>query len=102
LSRSNADRVRCDAAVCHPGGRNTTTIPPRVRRKVLARDRHRCRAPDCGRTRFLEVHHLVSRQQGGSNKAENLITLCGSCHRLWHEKGGDLITNEVWCTPATK
>lgn len=87
LSRAEAERMRCDAAVCEHGGRNTTTIAPRVRREVLVRDRHRCQAPGCGRTRFLEVHHRVPRQHGGSNKAENLITLCSSCHRLWHEMG---------------
>ena len=88
LSKAESERMRCDAAVCEHGGRNTTTIPPRVRRKVLARDQHRCQAPGCGRTRFLEVHHIVSRQQGGGNQAENLTTLCASCHRLWHERGG--------------
>ena len=88
LSRAESERMRCDAAVCEHGGRNTSTIPPRVRREVLARDQHRCQAPGCGRTRFLEIHHIVSRKQGGSNKAENLVTLCGSCHRLYHEKGG--------------
>ena len=76
----------CDATICRNGKRNTTTIPPRVRREVLARDKHRCEAPGCGRTRFLEVHHLVPRYKGGSNQIENLLTLCGSCHRLWHEK----------------
>jgi len=90
LSRAESERIRCDAAVCEHGGRNTTTIPPRVRREVLARDKHRCQAPGCGRTRFLEVHHIVSRKQGGSNKAENLTTLCGSCHRLWHERGSGI------------
>ncbi|MCK9997404.1 MAG: HNH endonuclease, partial [Candidatus Krumholzibacteria bacterium] len=87
LSRAESERMRCDAAVCEQGDRNTTTIPPRTRREVLARDQHRCQAPGCGRTRFLEVHHIVARQKGGSNKAENLMTLCSSCHRLWHEKG---------------
>ena len=87
LGRADAERMRCDAAVCEHGGRNTTTIAPRVRREVLARDRHRCRAPGCGRTRFLEVHHIVPRQRGGSNRSENLVTLCGACHRLWHERG---------------
>ncbi|MEN8007945.1 MAG: HNH endonuclease [Candidatus Krumholzibacteriota bacterium] len=87
LGRAESERLRCDAAVCEHGGRNTTTIPPRVRRKVLARDKHHCQAPGCGRTRFLEVHHIVPRQQGGTNQADNLVTLCGSCHRLWHEKG---------------
>ncbi len=88
LSRAESDRMRCDAAVCEYGGRNKTTIPPRVRREVLARDNHRCQAPGCGRTRFLEVHHIKQRQSGGSNLAENLVTLCASCHRLWHERGG--------------
>jgi hypothetical protein len=90
LSRADSERMRCDAAVCSHGGRNTTTIPPRVRREVLARDQHRCQAPGCGRTRFLEVHHIVSRKQGGSNQADNLVTLCGSCHRLYHERGGGI------------
>jgi 5-methylcytosine-specific restriction endonuclease McrA len=88
LSRAEADRMRCDAAVCQKGGRNKNTIPPRIRREVLARDRHRCQAPGCGRTRFLEVHHIVPRNLGGNNKPENLTTLCGACHRLWHEKKG--------------
>ncbi len=87
LGRAEAERMRCDAAVCRSGGRNTTTIAPRVRREVLARDRYRCQAPGCGRTRFLEVHHIKPRSQGGSNQPENMVTLCSSCHRLWHERG---------------
>jgi len=94
LSRAESERMRCDAAVCKQGGRNTTTIPPRVRREVLARDKHRCQAPGCGRTRFLEVHHIMSRQQGGSNKADNLMTLCATCHRLWHERGGGSVVEK--------
>jgi 5-methylcytosine-specific restriction endonuclease McrA len=101
LSLAEAERMRCDASVSHPGGRNTTTIPPRVRREVLARDQHHCQAPGCGRTRFLEVHHKIPRQQGGNNQPENLVTLCGACHRLWHEKGGPVF-NETWCTPIPK
>ena len=87
LSQAEADRMRCDASVCVQGGRNKATIPPRTRREVLARDQHRCQAPGCGKTRFLEVHHIVSRKHGGNNHTENLTTLCGTCHRLWHERG---------------
>ena len=90
LSRADSERMRCDAAVCNHGGRNTTTIPPRTRREVLARDKHCCQAPGCGRTRFLEVHHILARRKGGTNHPDNLVTLCGSCHRLWHERGGVL------------
>lgn len=87
LDRADCARVACDAAIATPDRRNSTTIPPRTRRNVLARDRHRCQAPGCAHTRFLEVHHVVSRAQGGSNDAENLITLCAACHRLWYERG---------------
>ncbi len=91
IGRADADRMRCDAQVCEHGGRNSTTIPPRVRRQVLARDQNRCQAPGCGRTRFLEVHHIVPRNRGGTNQADNLITLCGSCHRLWHEHKSEIL-----------
>ncbi len=87
VSRAEAERLQCDAAVAAPGGRNTTTIPPKTRREVLARDGHRCQAPGCGRRRFLEVHHVVARSRGGSNAAENLVTLCSGCHRVAHEIG---------------
>jgi len=30
LGRADSERLRCDAAVCRQGGRNTTTIPPQV------------------------------------------------------------------------
>ena len=64
---------------------NRATIPPGTRRRVLARDRHRCRMKGCGQTRFLEVHHLVARARGGSNKLDNLVTLCASCHQVLHD-----------------
>jgi 5-methylcytosine-specific restriction endonuclease McrA len=53
---------------------------------VLARDRHRCQGPGCGRTRFLEIHHKRPRAEGGTNDAANLVTLCAACHRWWHER----------------
>ena len=86
LGRADAARVACDAAISVPGTRNTTTIPPRLRREVLARDRHRCQAPGCRRRRFLEVHHIKPRARGGAHEPANLITLCAPCHRLWHER----------------
>jgi hypothetical protein len=79
--------IHCDAVVKRPGARNRATIAPSVRAAVLRRDRHRCRASGCGETRFLEVHHVVEREAGGSNHPENLVTLCSRCHHLWHERG---------------
>jgi len=68
------------------GQRNRATIPPKVRIAVLARDRHRCATPGCGAAHFLEVHHVVPRGLGGSNRADNLVTLCSRCHRFAHEQ----------------
>ena len=78
--------LACDAQVLEPGRPNRATIPPRVRRAVLARDRHRCATPGCGADAFLEVHHVVPRSRGGSNQAANLVTLCGRCHAFVHEE----------------
>ena len=79
--------AECDGRILAPGQRNRATIPPAVRRGVLARDGFHCQAPGCGNRRFLEVHHIVPREQGGSNKPRNLTTLCTLCHGLVHEKG---------------
>ncbi len=87
VSQAAAEAAACDCREQRPGKRNAASIKPSVRRAVLARDGHRCRMPGCGRTRFLEVHHLRPRAKGGGNGAENLVTLCASCHRLLHERG---------------
>jgi hypothetical protein len=80
--------LACDAREQQAGRPNRATIRPSVRAAVLARDRYRCTTPGCRSTHFLEVHHVKPRGQGGSNGAENLVTLCGRCHRFAHESGG--------------
>jgi len=86
ISQAEADRLRCDAVICRPGERNKATIRPAIRREVLARDHHQCQSPGCKRTRFLEVHHIRHRHNGGANHPDNLTTLCSACHRLWHQR----------------
>lgn len=44
-----------------------------------ARDGYKCQC--CGKKSCrLEVHHLIPRSRGGSDKLANLITLCSDCH----------------------
>ncbi len=86
LAPAQVAALACDARVKRPGRPNRAVIAPSVRAGVLARDRYRCTTPGCGATHFLEVHHVVPRAHGGSNKAENLVTLCGRCHRFAHER----------------
>jgi len=94
LARAQMEQVACDAVVREANGRNRATVAPSVRAAVLARDRYRCTS--CGATRFLEVHHVVPRQDGGSNRAGNLTTLCSRCHRFLHEGWGpSMVTTAV-------
>jgi len=55
----------------------------RLRRKILQRDGWRCQV--CGIRTNLQVHHLNYRGRGGSDRKENLISLCADCHRQVHE-----------------
>ena len=43
-----------------------------------------CRTPGCGRTRFLHAHHVQFWGRGGKTNLDNLIMLCGTCHRALH------------------
>jgi hypothetical protein len=62
---------------------------------VLDRDKHKCRK--CGwsfsmlspsdKRKRLELHHVEHHVAGGSNEAENLITLCNVHHDVVHSIG---------------
>ena len=53
------------------------------REAILHRDNYTCQC--CGKKNCrLEVHHIVFRRNGGSDSLENLITLCGDCHKSVH------------------
>jgi hypothetical protein len=64
--------------------RATQSIPPAMRRHVLARDGRRCVVPGCRHAVFVDVHHVEHRADGGRHELENLVTLCGAHHRAVH------------------
>lgn len=83
------DRARCDAELigsleASEPARVTATITPRLRRQVLARDRHGCTVPGCRAARNLDVHHIQFRSDGGGNELSNLLTLCSGHHAQLH------------------
>jgi len=54
-----------------------------IRQIVLERDGHRCKR--CGSiSRLLQVDHIISLSRGGTNRLDNLQTLCLKCHSLKH------------------
>ncbi len=64
--------------------RATQTIPPATRREVMRRDHECCIAPGCRNHRFLDVHHVDLRSEGGGHDPARLAVLCGSHHRRVH------------------
>jgi len=65
------------------------TPSPALRRAVLLRDHRRCGVPGCRNARFLDVHHVQLRSEGGPNELENLLTMCSVHHRAAHR--GELL-----------
>ena len=70
-----------------------------VREYVLHRDGHKCQNPDCKckdkKEQILKVHHIVYRSKGGTDRPENLITLCSKCHTPANHKKGKFLYD--WC-----
>ena len=55
-----------------------------VREYVLFRDNHTCQCcKGKSKDKILNVHHIESRKTGG-NAPNNLITLCETCHKGYH------------------
>lgn len=55
------------------------------RKRALARAGHRCQV--CGRTYWLQVHH-ISYQNLGNEPDVDLSVLCGECHAIytWYKR----------------
>ena len=84
------DRALCDAETigslnAQDPERVRTTVTPRVRRQVLARDHYRCTVPGCRSARNLDLHHVEFRSHGGGNEMWNLTTTCSAHHKCLHE-----------------
>ena len=59
-----------------------------VKAYVKWRDGYACM--NCGSHEHLEVHHVRHRSDGGSDRPDNLITLCHDCHWKHHNEGMEL------------
>jgi hypothetical protein len=83
------ERASCDAKLlgsldAATPERATTTVTPRIREQVFARDHHRCTAPGCRSARNLEVHHIIEQSRGGVHELWNLTLLCSGHHAALH------------------
>jgi 5-methylcytosine-specific restriction endonuclease McrA len=88
IAPADVERAQCDAQrVGSLDGEPESAvqdIPPKTRRFVWRRDGDRCTVPGCRASSFIEVHHIVHREDGGGHEAENLTLLCGGHHDAHH------------------
>jgi Holliday junction resolvase RuvA-like protein/HNH endonuclease len=74
----------CDAQHIDDQGHARQDVPPATRRLVVRRQHGKCAVPACRLTRFLDVHHIELRSEGGTHAESNLAALCTSHHAAVH------------------
>ncbi len=89
VSPEVVERAACDAKIlgsldATTPERATTTVTPRIREQVFARDHHRCTVSGCRSARNLEVHHIIEQARGGMHELWNLTLLCSGHHAALH------------------
>ena len=61
-----------------------------VRYFVFARDEYTCQV--CKKkNKILHTHHIIYRNEGGTDRADNLITVCTDCHTNKNHKPGGIL-----------
>ena len=87
----------------HPNYRNNKTQEEREKgrkiegysrwvKNVYERDNYTCQV--CKkRNKILRTHHIVYRTEGGTDRADNLITVCTECHTSENHKVGGILYN---------
>lgn len=62
-----------------------------IKQYVLERDNYKCQyCKGKSKDKYLHIHHIIFRSQGGSDHQNNLITLCKTCHDKLHDGKIDL------------
>lgn len=93
LGQAEAEEATCSATVREvvtgdgcvlAWGRARRRPSPAQLRALHLRDGGCC-TPGCGRTRFLHAHHVTAWSAGGRTDLDNLLLLCGGCHRSLHQ-----------------
>ncbi len=92
--RDHRDRAGAGVATRSCSGGSTATRPPRVTKtippgpapRLPRRDRGRCVVPGCRNARYVDVHHIVPRAQGGKHTPTKLAVMCSAHHKAAHAR----------------
>ncbi|HEY6562579.1 MAG TPA: RuvA C-terminal domain-containing protein [Polyangiaceae bacterium] len=98
IDAASVEAAKCDAQMigslhatdAHVGDgtsrpRAKQNIPPATRRLVLRRHARRCVVPGCQHSRFVDVHHLHLRSEGGDHDPDRLVVVCSAHHHALHD-----------------
>jgi hypothetical protein len=80
-----AETVDCDAQRIDDAGKAKQDIPPATRRLVMRRHGGKSGVPSCQIARYLDIHHVVFRSDGGTHDPDRLCPLCSAHHARVHE-----------------
>lgn len=58
---------------------DSSVLPEEAKSLLMNAVWYRCENPRCNYTQFLDIYHIVSETEGGSNSLDNLIVLCPIC-----------------------
>ena len=81
-------------------GHARRTVPLRLRRLLIARDRH-CQWPGCSAPPSrCDAHHIIHWANGGPTNLDNLVLLCHTHHRFLHQHGYRMVPQPdgTWMT----
>ena len=108
IDTPTARRLACDSArqpiigaadgSLLDAGHQTRTVNRATRRALHIRDGG-CVFPGCGRTHWVDAHHIVHWADHGPTALSNLVLLCRHHHRAIHE-GGYTITGNPQTDPV--
>jgi hypothetical protein len=104
ISPETARRIACDATIIPillgsegeplDVGRQTRTIPPGIRRAIVARDLG-CIHPDCDAPASqCQTHHVQHWANGGATALSNLVLLCPRHHWTIHHQNWQIVFHE--------
>ena len=94
---TTSTRLLCDCAISRivtgpdslplDVGRTRRTVPPALRRAIVARDEG-CRFPGCNKPPgWCDAHHTTHWIHGGRTEINSLILLCDHHHHVVHQPG---------------
>jgi hypothetical protein len=97
IHRNDIERLLCDCAISRivtgpdslplDVGRTRRTVPPALRRALVARDQG-CRFPGCNRPPgWCDAHHTTHWIHGGRTDRDTLILFCDHHHHVVHQPG---------------